>query len=64
MVASPADLVSGRPLAPADGRPAVAAVDRYLADKVQPLPAETGYAVGQGGSSSAPPAPVSPTEAQ
>ncbi len=35
MVASPADLVRGRQLAPADGKPAVAAVDRYLTDQVQ-----------------------------
>ena len=39
MVASPADLTVGRTLEPADGKPAVAAVDRYLDDKVQ-LPAE------------------------
>jgi pilus assembly protein CpaD len=64
MVASPGDLVAGRTLAPADGKPAAAAVDRYLADKIQPLPAETGYAVGQSGSGGGPPAPVSPTEAQ
>jgi len=35
MVASPADLVSGRTLAPADGQPAVAAVTRYLNDRGQ-----------------------------
>ena len=64
MVASPGDLAQGRTLAAADGKPAAAAVDRYLADKVQPLSAETGFAVGQGGSGGAPPAPVSPTEAQ
>jgi pilus assembly protein CpaD len=34
MVASPADLVGGRQLAPADGKPAAAAVDRYLTDQV------------------------------
>jgi pilus assembly protein CpaD len=38
MVASPADLAEGRPLATADGTPAAAAVNRYLTDKVQ-LPA-------------------------
>jgi pilus assembly protein CpaD len=43
MVASPADLVSGRELAPADGETAVAAVDRYLTDKVK-LPAVIGGA--------------------
>lgn len=36
MVASPADLASGRPLGPAEGTPTVAAVQRYLTDKVQP----------------------------
>ena len=41
MVASPADLVSGRPLAQADGRPAVAAVERYLTDRVKPPPSPT-----------------------
>ena len=35
MVASPADLVGGRQLAPADGKPAAAAIDRYLTDQVQ-----------------------------
>jgi pilus assembly protein CpaD len=41
MVASPADLVSGRALAPADGQPAVAAVQRYMNDRVKPPPAPT-----------------------
>ncbi|HEX3414901.1 MAG TPA: CpaD family pilus assembly lipoprotein [Stellaceae bacterium] len=41
MVASPADLVSGRTLAPADGQPAVAAVERYMTDKVKPPPSPT-----------------------
>jgi pilus assembly protein CpaD len=50
MVASPADLASGRTLAAADGKPAAAAVDRYLDDKVPPLPAEANLApVGSGG---------------
>jgi len=35
MVASPGDLVSSRQLAPADGKPEAAAVDRYLNDQVQ-----------------------------
>jgi pilus assembly protein CpaD len=39
MVASPGDLLPGRTLAAADGKPASAAVDRYLDDKVE-LPAE------------------------
>lgn len=41
MVASPADLVSGRSLAPADGQPAVMAVQRYLNDRVKPPPTPT-----------------------
>ncbi len=49
MVASPADLTSGRSLALADGKPAVAAVDRYLDDKVE-LPAETSLGPIQAGS--------------
>ena len=62
MVASPADLTVGRTLEPADGKPAAAAVDRYLDDKVQ-LPAEnslgpiqtssSGSGVPGGGSSTA-----------
>jgi pilus assembly protein CpaD len=35
MVAHPADLAGGEALAPADGKPAAAAVDRYLDDQVQ-----------------------------
>jgi type IV pilus biogenesis protein CpaD/CtpE len=41
MVADPADLVSGRALAPADGQPAVAAVQRYMTDRIKPPPAPT-----------------------
>jgi pilus assembly protein CpaD len=41
MVASPADLVSGRTVAPADGMPAVTAVTRYLNDRVKQPPAPT-----------------------
>jgi pilus assembly protein CpaD len=41
MVASPADLVDGRPLGLADALPALAAVQRYQSDKVQ-LPASSG----------------------
>jgi pilus assembly protein CpaD len=36
MVANPSDLVVGQPLSPALGATEVAAVDRYLADKVKP----------------------------
>ena len=51
MVASPADLVSGRTLAPADGQPAVMAVQRYLNDKVKPPPTPTAspFAASTGG---------------
>jgi pilus assembly protein CpaD len=51
MVASPADLVSGRTLGPADGQPAVMAVQRYLNDKVKPPPTPTAspFAASTGG---------------
>jgi pilus assembly protein CpaD len=51
MVASPADLVSGRTLAPADGTPAVTAVQRYLTDRVKPPPQPTAspFAAATGG---------------
>ena len=51
MVASPADLVSGRTLAPADGQPAVAAVERYMNDRVKQPPAPTAqpFAASTGG---------------
>jgi pilus assembly protein CpaD len=57
MVASPADLVSGRTLAPADGQPAVAAVERYMTDRIKqpptptasPFAASTGSDTGGGG---------------
>ena len=38
MVANPSDLASARTLGPVAGQPATAAVQRYLADKVTPLP--------------------------
>jgi pilus assembly protein CpaD len=41
MVASPADLVSGRTLGPAEGQPAVNAVQRYMTDRVKQPPAPT-----------------------
>lgn len=41
MVANPADLVSGRTLAPADGQPAVNAVQRYMTDRVKQPPSPT-----------------------
>jgi pilus assembly protein CpaD len=41
MVASPADLVSGWTLGPADGQTAVNAVQRYLTDRVKPPPTPT-----------------------
>ncbi len=51
MVASPADLVSGRTLAPADARPAVAAVERYMTDRVKqpPTPTASPFAASTGG---------------
>jgi pilus assembly protein CpaD len=51
MVASPADLVSGRTLAPADAQPAVAAVQRYMTDRVKQPPAPTAspFAASTGG---------------
>jgi uncharacterized membrane protein YgcG len=51
MVASPADLVSGRTLAPADGQPAVAAVQRYMTDRVKqpPTPTASPFAASSGG---------------
>lgn len=54
MVASPADLVSGRTLAPADGQPAVTAVERYMNDRVKPPPAPTAspFAASTGGGES------------
>jgi pilus assembly protein CpaD len=54
MVASPADLVSGRTLAPADGQPAVAAVERYMNDRVRqpPTPTASPFAASTGGGDS------------
>jgi pilus assembly protein CpaD len=51
MVASPADLVSGRSLGPAEGTPAVTAVTRYLNDRVKQPPAPTAspFAASTGG---------------
>jgi pilus assembly protein CpaD len=51
MVASPADLVSGRSLAPADGQPAATAVQNYLNNKFKPLPTPTAspFAASAGG---------------
>jgi pilus assembly protein CpaD len=51
MVASPADLASGRPLAAADAQPAVAAVQRYMTDRIRPPPAPTAspFAAASGG---------------
>ncbi len=54
MVASPADLVSGRTLAPADGMPAASAVQRYLNDRIKqpPTPTASPFAASTGGGGS------------
>jgi pilus assembly protein CpaD len=49
MVASPADLVSGRPFTGPDAQPAVAAVQRYLTDRVKQPPAPTASPFSGGG---------------
>jgi pilus assembly protein CpaD len=49
MVASPADLVSGRPLAPTEAQPAVLAVQRYFTDRVKVPPNPTPSPFGGGG---------------
>jgi len=53
MAASPSDLVGGNPLGPAAGQPAVAAVQRYLTDKVTVSSGAGGGGAGGGGSSGA-----------
>jgi pilus assembly protein CpaD len=49
MVASPADLVSGRQFSGADAQPAAAAVQRYLTDRVKPPPTPTASPFSGGG---------------
>src|SRR5438132_6135334 len=51
MVASPADLASGRPFSGTDAQPAAAAVQRYLTDKVKqpPTPTASPFAASTGG---------------
>jgi pilus assembly protein CpaD len=49
MVASPADLVSGRTLGPAEGQPAAKAVDNYLNNRFKPLPVPTASPFGSSG---------------
>jgi pilus biogenesis lipoprotein CpaD len=49
MVANPSDLVSGQPLSPALGPTEVAAVDRYLTDKVKPPRPSSASTGGTGG---------------
>ncbi|MBV8131009.1 MAG: hypothetical protein JO282_00660, partial [Alphaproteobacteria bacterium] len=53
MVASPADLVSGRPLTGTEAQPAVNAVQRYFTDRVKtpPNPTPSPFAGGGGGDS-------------
>ncbi len=59
IVASPSDLVGGRTLGPALGKPEVAAVERYLNDAVTPLalPAQIGAIAAGAAAPAAPPAP-------
>jgi pilus assembly protein CpaD len=55
MVAYPADLVGGQPQAQTVGVPAASAVNRYLHDKITPLPsAAAGLPLAGGGASAAP----------
>jgi pilus assembly protein CpaD len=49
MVANPSDLVIGQPLSPALGPTEVAAVDRYLTDRVKPPRPSGGAGGGAGG---------------
>src|SRR3984893_12425201 len=49
MVASPADLASGRPFTGIEAQPAVSAVQRYLTDRVKPPPAITASPFSGGG---------------
>jgi pilus assembly protein CpaD len=51
MIANPADLVSGRTLGQADAQPAVAAVQRYMTDRVKqpPSPTASPFAASSGG---------------
>ena len=51
MVASPADLASGRPFTGIDGQPATNAVQRYLTDKIKqpPSPTASPFAPSTGG---------------
>src|SRR4051812_36570196 len=53
MVASPTDLVSGRPLGPAAGQPSAAAVARYLTDKAIPPGGGATAAAGAAGGAAA-----------
>lgn len=60
-VASPADLVSGRTLGPADAGPAVRAVDRYLTDRVTlPVPVAGATALAAAPATGVPAAPAGP----
>ena len=53
MVASPSDLASGQPLSPALGPTEVAAVDRYLTDRVKPPRASSATRGGSTGGAGA-----------
>lgn len=63
MVANPTDLANARTLGPAAGEPAAAAVQRYLTDKVTPLPSAAGatpFSAAAGTQTAAPPTTGSP----
>ena len=66
MVASPADLASGRPFTGIDGQPAVSAVNSYLTDRIKRPPAITAspFSGGGGGDAGAAPGGATGTPAQ
>ena len=59
MVANPSDLASGLPVCGSAGHPASAAVNRYLNDKVSPLPSASGASAFSAAASTATAAPPS-----
>jgi pilus assembly protein CpaD len=61
MVARPTDLASGTPLGPVAGQPAAAAVNRYLTDKITPLPSAGGASPFTAAASSTTPTAAAPS---